>query len=343
MLARYPIGYSPQARTGVLLVNLGTPDAPTPRAVRRYLREFLSDPRVVELPRMLWLPILYGLILPLRSRRAAAAYRSIWNADGSPLLAHTRALARALDANLGSANVQVITAMRYGQPSIAHALATLRAAQVERIVIAPLYPQYAAATTASIYDAVMAELAAWRYIPALTWLGDYHDHPVYLDAVAARIRQQWQQHGQSDCLLLSFHGLPERSRQLGDPYAEQCQRSAQGIAERLNLAPERWRLVYQSRFGRAEWLKPYCVDTLKALPAEGVCSVDVACPGFAVDCLETLEEIAEQNRQIFIQSGGQQYHYIPALNATAEHVELWRQLILPALTPYRHDQPTPLA
>jgi protoporphyrin/coproporphyrin ferrochelatase len=311
-----------KAGTAVLLVNLGTPDAPTPAALRRFLGEFLGDPRVVEIPRPIWWLILHAVILRVRPRKSAAAYKSIWMEAGSPLMVYSLALAKALGnelADLTGEAVHVELAMRYGQPSIPARLEKLKRAGVSRILVLPLYPQYAAATTASIFDAVVDTLKAWRHIPELVMISDYHADPHYIAAVSDSVAQFWASEGRAEQLLFSFHGLPERSRSLGDPYYEQCVRTASLIAKRLGLGDGDWQLVFQSRFGAAEWLKPYCVDVLKALPGSGLRSVDVVCPGFSVDCLETLEEIAMANREVFMAAGGQQYRYIPALNDRADH------------------------
>lgn len=319
-----------QSKVGVLLCNLGTPDAPTPSALRRYLAEFLWDPRVVEIPRALWWLILHGVVLRLRPRKAAEAYRSIWMEKGSPLLVLTEELAEAVRAELsalGRAETVVEIAMRYGRPAIRTQLERLKTAGVGRILIVPLYPQYAAATTASVFDAVALALRHWRHIPEFGFISDYHDDAGYVEAVSASIERAWQANGKGALLLLSFHGLPERCRRLGDPYYEQCLHSAGLIAERLGLEQGRWRVAFQSRFGPAEWIKPYCVDVLKALPGEGIKSVDLVCPGFAVDCLETLEEIAMTNREVFLRAGGERYRYIPALNGSNDHARLLGDLI----------------
>lgn len=333
MPPRFLPGHTPQqGRVGVLLVNLGTPDAPTSWAVRRYLREFLWDPRMVELPRPLWWLILHLGILPWRAGRAAKAYGRIWQADGSPLRSHTLALGEALQRRLVGQNVVVVTAMRYGKPSIAEGLAQLREAGVGRLLVLPLYPQYASASTATVYDAVGETLRHWRYVPPLALLGDYHAHPAYIQAVAGSIVAYRAAHGDSGFLLLSFHGLPEASRRSGDPYYDQCQRSAALIAQVLGLSASQWGVAFQSRFGRAEWLQPYCVDVLAKLPQRGVRAVDVACPGFATDCLETLDEIAHENRQVFLAAGGETYRYVPALNAGPAHVGMLAALLHPYLS-----------
>lgn len=310
-------------RRAILLVNLGTPEAPTPTAVRRYLRQFLSDPRVVEIPRAIWWLILNAIILPFRSAKSARAYVSIWTPQGSPLLVLTRRLAAALERRLGEhrASTRVEVAMTYGRPSVSERVAALLAQGIERIVILPLYPQYSGTSTAPVFDALARHLLRQRVLPELVFIRDYHDHPAYIDALAGHIQEFWRQHGRGKFLLMSFHGLPERNCELGDPYRRQCETSARLLAERLGLAECEWRLVFQSRFGRAEWLKPYCVDTLAALPGEGVLEVDVVCPGFAVDCLETLEEIAIANREIFLEAGGTAYRMIPALNDSPEHAD----------------------
>ena len=321
---------SKRSSTALLLVNLGTPDAPTPSAVRRYLAEFLGDPRVVEIPKPIWWLILHGVILWTRPRKSAKAYRSIWTDKGSPLLVLTEELAEAVRKvlqNRGMGDVRVEIAMRYGQPSVKSCLEVLHVAGVNRIIVLPLYPQYAAATTASIFDAVAKTLGGWRHIPALQFFSDYHGNSNYIAAVAASIEAFWARNGRSQMLLLSFHGLPERCRALGDPYHEQCLETARLIVQRLQLADDAWRVVFQSRFGPAAWIKPYCVDVLKALPGEGIKSVDLVCPGFAVDCLETLEEIAIANQELFVQAGGEQYHYIPALNAADDHASALVDLV----------------
>lgn len=315
---------------GVLLVNLGTPDAPAPAALRRYLSEFLSDKRVVEIPRLLWWLILHGIVLRLRPYKSAKAYKAIWTERGSPLLVLTQDLTNAVRrslANDGYGDVQVEMAMRYGNPSIRSQLDIMRCSGLEHLIVLPLYPQYAAATTASAFDAVADVFSGWRRIPSLDFIADYHDDPAYITAVSESIRAFRSEQGAGDLLLFSFHGLPQRCRDKGDPYADQCLRSAGLIAKHLGLAGDEWRVVFQSRFGKAEWIKPYCVDVLKSLPSEGVRCVDVVCPGFAVDCLETLEEIAIINRDIFLVAGGEHYRYIPALNAGVAHAQALAGLI----------------
>lgn len=317
--------------TGVLLTNLGTPDAPTTAALRRYLGEFLWDPRVIEIPRPLWWLILHGIILRLRPARSAAKYRSIWGEQGSPLLAISLRQAAGVALRLKEycpGPVHVAVGMRYGNPSIASALRELRAAGARRILVLPLYPQYSAATTASTFDAVAKEFATWRWLPELRMIQHYHDDPGYIAAVADSIADAWQRQPPAQRLLFSFHGLPKRNLLLGDPYHCECHKTARLVAERLALSEDRWAVSFQSRFGRAEWLKPYTSEQLKEWAQAGTESVDVVCPGFAADCLETLEEIEEENRQYFLESGGRDYRYIPALNDDVRHLDALSALIL---------------
>lgn len=313
-------------RTGVLLVNLGTPESAEPRALRRYLAQFLRDPRVVELPRPVWFPILYGLILPFRAPRSAALYRRIWAARGSPLRFLSEDLAAALAARLAG-RAEVVLAMRYGEPSVAAGLRRLRDLGLERLIVLPLYPQYSVTTTASVFDAVTAELGRWRRWPELHLIADYHQDPRWLDAVAGKIRDLRANDATPAHLLFSFHGIPQRGVERGDPYPDQCRASAAAIAARLGLDPSQWSLSFQSRLGRARWLEPYTEQTVRALAGRGVKRLDVVCPGFAVDCLETLEEIAIQNAGFFRQAGGEALRYLPALNADAAHVEALAALI----------------
>ncbi len=317
------------ACTGILLTNLGTPDAPTPSALRRYLAEFLWDSRVVEIPRPLWWLILHGVILRVRPSKSAHKYQTIWTPEGSPLLAISRRQAAALAETLAKrcpGPIRVALGMRYGNPSIAAALAELRTAGAQRLLVLPLYPQYSAATTASTFDAVAAELRTWRWLPELRFIMQYHDDSAYLDALAAHLRAaRAEQPGER--LLFSFHGLPKRNLLAGDPYHCQCHKTARLVAERLGLASGQWAVAFQSRFGRAEWLQPYTSVLLADWAKAGVKSVDVACPGFAADCLETLEEIALENRQTFLNAGGERYRYLPALNDVSEHIAALAGLI----------------
>jgi len=307
-------------RTGILLVNLGTPEAPTPAAVRRYLAEFLHDHRVVDLTRWLWCPLLHFIILPLRSAKVAKAYASIWTAAGSPLLALTRRLGEGLASALPQAQVRF--AMRYGQPSVAAVLRQMDAAGCTHIVVLPLYPQYSASTSGSVHDAVMREVLTWRRQPDLRLLQDYHLDAGWVAAVAASVRAHWAANGRGDRLLMSFHGLPQRFIDAGDPYAAHCAAGARAIAAALGLGAAEWALGYQSRFGREPWLTPATDATLLAWGKAQAGTVDVLCPGFAVDCLETLEEIAEQNAHAYVAAGGTALRYIAALNDSPAHVEV---------------------
>jgi protoporphyrin/coproporphyrin ferrochelatase len=313
------------ACTAVLLVNLGTPDAPTAPAVRRYLREFLSDPRVVEIPRLVWWPVLHGIILNTRPAKSAAKYASIWTDEGSPLAVWTAKQATLLQGYLGERGakpppLRVRHAMRYGSPSIAAVLDELKAANATRILILPLYPQYAAATTASVNDAVMAWAQRQRRQPELRFVQRYHDDPGYIAALAQRVRSFWQIHGRGDRLVFSFHGVPERSLQLGDPYHCECHKTARLLADKLGLTKDDWVVTFQSRFGRAKWLEPYTEPTLLALARQGLTRADVFCPGFTSDCLETLEEIGQEVRRAFLAAGGRAFEYIPALNDQHEWI-----------------------
>lgn len=314
-------------KTGVLLVNLGSPASTKTRDVRRFLRDFLGDPRVVNLPRPLWWLILNLFVLPFRPRKSAHAYQSIWTPEGSPLIVFTRRLSEKLAKRLAGEGIRVEHAMRYGQPALATRLNEFQQQGIKDIVIVPLYPQYSSTTTATVFDVVGKAFLAWRYLPSLRFISDFHRHPAYIQAVADSVREYWREHGQSQLLMMSFHGLPAKLTELGDPYFHQCQASGQLIAENLGLADDQWQLVFQSRFGRAEWLKPYCVEQLALLPGQGIKQVDLICPGFSTDCLETLEEIAIANREVFLEAGGERYRYIPALNDSDAHVELMVDLV----------------
>jgi ferrochelatase len=301
--------------TAILYCNLGTPDEPTPAAVRRYLAEFLSDRRVVEIPRIVWLPVLYGLILPFRSARSAAKYASIWTTDGSPLKLWTDLQAKRLQGWLGEQGhrVKVRYAMRYGSPSIASQLDALKAEGATRILVLPAYPQYSGSTTASVADAVAAWSGGIRSLPELRFVNGYHDDLGYLQALVRRIERHWREHGRAEHLVMSFHGVPERTIRLGDPYEGECRKTGRMVAARLGLEEGQYTISFQSRFGKAKWLEPYTEPTLRAL-AQRVRRVDVVCPGFTGDCLETLEEIAMEGRQAFLSAGGKEFHYIPCLN-----------------------------
>ena len=315
---------------GVVIVNLGTPDAPTIRAIRKFLAEFLWDPRVVELPRALWWLILHLAVLQLRPRKKVESYAKIWTEEGSPLLVIGKKQEFALQAALEGTcvgRVRVVLAMRYGEPSITSALQVLQENNARRILVLPMYPQYSASTTASTFDGLAKELEGLRWIPEIRMVNCYGAEPEYIDACADRIRSYWEHHPRSQKLLFSFHGLPKRSLVQGDPYHCECQQTARLIAEQLDLKPEEWVLTFQSRFGMAEWLQPYTDKTLKSLPSKGIESVDVFCPGFSADCIETLEEIDIQNHEIFLQSGGKSFNYIPALNDTPAHIQALTQII----------------
>ncbi len=306
-------------KVGILLANLGTPDAPTPAAVRRYLKQFLSDRRVVEIPRFIWWCILNLIILNVRPRKSAAKYALIWTAEGSPLLVFTRAQAEKLQAELAarfSAPIAVEIGMSYGNPSIASALEKLKAQHCDRILVLPLYPQYAASSTAPVFDAVWAALTHIRNLPEIRTVRSYHDHPAYIAALAESVRQHWAQHGQAQKLLMSFHGVPQYTLDKGDPYFCLCQKTGRLLAEALGLRQDQYLVSFQSRFGAAEWVKPYTAPTLAEWGKQGISSVDVICPGFAADCLETLEEIAMECKAEFLNAGGKTFHYIPALNAS---------------------------
>jgi len=316
-----PAAQSVQA--AVLLVNLGTPTAPTASAVRPYLAEFLGDPRVIDYPRWLWWLILHGVILRVRPKRSAHAYARIWDERGSPLRYGSEALAAGLQAELERqrpGTLRVALAMRYGEPSVAQTIERLQRDGVRRLLVLPLYPQYSATSTGSVIDAVADAFKQLRWPPELRFVNDYHDDPGHIEALATGIERWWAANGRGEKLLLSFHGIPERYVRLGDPYAEQCQRTAKLLRERLQLGEGEMIVSFQSRVGRERWLQPYTDASVRQLAADGVRKLDVACPGFAVDCLETLEEIAMQNRDFFTAAGGETLRYIPALNDSAEQV-----------------------
>ncbi len=317
--------------TGVLLCNLGSPDAPTPEAVRRFLAEFLWDPRVIEMSRPLWWLILHGVILRIRPKRSARAYQSIWTEAGSPLTMiskrQTQALRLALEARIPGP-VKVEMAMRYGEPSIATGLRNLQQANARRILILPLYPQYSATTSASIFDAVMNELKTWRWLPEMRYVNHYHDDNRFIQALANSILDSFKLEGRPQKLLFSFHGMPKRYFANGDPYFCECHKTARLTAERLGLEQDQWMVTFQSRFGREEWLKPYTDKTLEKLATEGVKKVALVCPAFSADCLETLEEIDVENREIFLKAGGESFSYIPALNDRQDHIDALAELAL---------------
>lgn len=316
-----------QTKTGIMLANLGTPDAPTPGAVKRYLRQFLSDKRVVDTSRLLWWPLLRGVILPIRSPRVAKLYQSVWMEEGSPLMVYSRRQQQALAARLP--DTPVALGMSYGSPSLASAVDDLLAQGVEHIVVLPLYPQYSCSTVAAVWDELARILAKKRAIPGISFIRDYAEHPDYIHALAASVRASFAVHGEPDLLLLSYHGIPQRYANQGDDYPQRCRDTTRELVSALGLPPERVMMTFQSRFGREPWLTPYTDETLKMLGEKGTKHIQVLCPGFAADCLETLEEIAVQNREIFLEAGGKQYEYIPALNADAAHIEMMVNLTAP--------------
>ena len=313
-------------QTGVLLCNLGTPAEPTYRGLRQYLSQVLMDPRVIELPSFFRALLVKGLIINVRSFQSAATYRQIWTEEGSPLLVNSTRLAARLNHMLGN-QYQVEVAMRYGEPSIAAKLAQLHQQGVRKLVIIPMYPQYSGSTNGATFDAIGKALSKQRWVPSLSFVSDYHHCDHYINAIAHSIKQHWQQHGRNEKLLMSFHGVPKKYITRGDPYQQQCEESARRIAAKLNLNDNEWVLVFQSRFGAEEWLQPYCDRTLQSLPAQGITSVDVVCPGFSVDCLETLEEIKIENRDYFLAAGGRKFSYIACLNDTEEHAKLMMKLL----------------
>jgi ferrochelatase len=323
-------------KTAVVLVNLGTPEAPTPSAVRRYLAEFLADPRVVEIPRWLWRPVLHGIILNIRPKASAKKYASIWSRDGSPLKFHTERQAMMLRGYLGDRAPlplrtgvlpKVEFAMRYGKPSIADTLARLKSEGCDRILVLPLYPQYAASTTAAVFDEVAAFLRRTRNVPEIRMVKHYHAHPAYIDALASGVRKFWQQSSRPDKLLMSFHGLPRRTIALGDPYHDECHETARLLAAALNLSDDRWQISFQSRFGRAQWLQPYTAATLSEFGHRGMHRVDVICPGFTSDCLETLEEIGIEGKKTFLSAGGKEFNLLPCLNEHDEWIHALADIV----------------
>lgn len=311
-----PFNHGQRPRMAVLFCNLGTPDTPSVKDVRRFLAEFLSDPRVVEIPRLVWLAILHGIILRVRPAKSAAKYASIWTPDGSPLKVWTEKQAKLLQGWLGQRGHQVSVryAMRYGSTSIAAQLDALKAEGVTRVLVLPAYPQYSATTTASLFDAVYTWAAKVRNLPEFRFINRYHDDAGYIKALATSIQRYWKTHGRPTQLVMSFHGVPERTLHLGDPYHCECFKTARLLAEQLSLNREQFKVTFQSRLGRAKWLEPYTEPTLIALARAGVERVDVVCPGFTSDCLETLEEIAMEGRAAFLQAGGKAFNYIACLN-----------------------------
>ena len=318
-----------RAPTGVLLGNVGSPQAPTAKALRGYLREFLSDPRLVDTPRFLWWPLLNFFIVPLRAPRSAALYKKIWTPQGSPLLHIAETLSQKLAQKLESrGHFIVANGMRCGEPSLKSALEKLLLSGCQKIITLPLYPQYSGATTASFFDGVAQAVSTRRLLPELQFIWSYHDHPDYIDALAKKIESYWARHGKPQHIVFSFHGLPERHIAEGDIYLEQCHRTTELLVARLSLRQELWSLCFQSRFGREKWLGPELSQHLQQLPRKGVTSIQIVCPGFALDCLETLEEVAMRGREDFLSAGGKEFHYIPALNSDDDHVAFLEKIIL---------------
>jgi len=317
-------------KIGILITNLGTPKEATTQAVRAYLTEFLHDPRIVEIPRLLWLLMLHGFILRVRPKRSAKAYKSIWSKKGSPLMFHTQDQCRALSNTLKKQwgeQIQIEFAMRYGAPSISSALQKLADSGVTKLLVLPLYPQYASSTIGSTFDALSQDYTQRRWLPQLRFISGYHDSPLYIQALAESIKSYWAEHGKADKLILSYHGLPEQTLKDGDPYFCQCHATTRHLINVLGLNKDEYLTTFQSRVGRAEWLKPYTDQTMKSLPDQGVKSIQVICPGFSADCLETIEEIDVENREYFLESGGEHYAYIPALNASENHINALSSLI----------------
>ena len=312
--AEPPYSHGQAAKTAILYCNLGTPEAPTASALRRYLAEFLSDPRVVEIPRLLWLAILHGIILRVRPAKSAHKYASIWTPDGSPLKVWTERQAQALQTHMRDTTVQVRYAMRYGSPAIPAVLEELKTQGVNRVLVLPAYPQYSGTTTASVFDAVYSWGLRTRKLPEMRFVNHYHDHPGYIQALAQKIQAHWDAHGRAEQLVMSFHGVPERTLHLGDPYHCECLKTARLLGEALQLRKEDYKVCFQSRFGKAKWLEPYTEPTVRELAQTGTKSIDVVCPGFVSDCLETLEEIAMEVKAAFLEEGGERFHYIECLN-----------------------------
>jgi len=332
LLREPPHRHDTRASTAILLVNLGTPEAPTAPALKRYLRQFLSDPRVVEIPKPIWWLILNGIILNIRPKKSAAKYASVWMKEGSPLRVHTERQSKMLAGHLGERghHLTVTLAMRYGSPSIQDVLSKLKAGGTTRILLVPMYPQYSSSTTATVVDEAAKWLLKMRNQPEIRFIRNFHDDPGYIAALEKSVRKHWQANGQlgtNDKLIISFHGLPKRSLDLGDPYFCECQKTGRLLAERLNLSAEQYRVSFQSRFGKAEWLQPYTAPMLTQLGKEGTPRIDIICPGFAADCLETLEEIAMEGKHDFIAAGGKEYHYIPALNEDEAWIKALADLV----------------
>lgn len=311
-------------KLGVLLANLGTPDEPTPKAVKLFLSQFLHDQRVVDLTRWIWCPLLHGIILPLRSPRVAKLYQSVWMEEGSPLLVYSKRQQKKLQQHLG---VPVELGMTYGTPSLLSGVQALRDQGVEKIIVLPLYPQYSATTTAAVWDGLAKGMKTLRVIPEIDFITDYHDHPLYIRALADKVRTSWSERGQGDVLICSYHGIPKRYADNGDIYPQHCQQTTHLLAQELGLSDQQVMMSYQSQFGKEEWLQPYTDKTMQALPSQGVKKIDILCPAFAVDCLETLEEISEENKHLFLEAGGEAFNYIACLNDSDRHIEMMVDLI----------------
>lgn len=320
-----------QDKVGVIISNLGTPDAPDEKSLRKYLRQFLSDPRVVEIPRLIWMIILHGIILRTRPKKSAETYKEVWTDRGSPLLYHTedqrKQIQIALNNAFGEGVVIVEHAMRYGSPSVQEAIDTVLENGARKIVFLPLYPQYSGSTTGSTFDAIAQDFIKRRWVPEFRFINGYYNYVPYIESMAQKIETHWQNAGKADKLIFSFHGVPKRFLTQGDPYHCHCHVTARLLAERLGLEADQWMTTFQSRFGKAEWLKPYTDETMKSLPSQGVKSIQVFCPGFASDCLETIEEIAMENKEYFIENGGESFEYISALNSDPIHISALVQLI----------------
>lgn len=315
---------SESSKTGVLLVNLGTPDEPTAKGVKRFLEEFLHDHRVVDMTRWIWCPVLHGIILPVRSPKVAKAYQSVWMDEGSPLMVYSKRQAAKLEQELG---LPVALGMSYGNPSLKAGIEQLLEQGVEKVVVLPLYPQYSGTTTAAAFDGIAKACKSISTIPAMTLIRDYHDHPLYIKALADNVRAHWEKNGRADYLLCSYHGIPKRYADNGDVYPQHCQATTELLRAELGLDESQMGMSYQSIFGREEWLKPYTDKTLEQMPSQGIKSIDIMTPAFSVDCLETLEEIAIEAKETFLEAGGEQYRYIPCLNDSDEHIAMMAQLI----------------
>jgi ferrochelatase len=334
LIAREPeFSHDNPEKTGVLMVNLGTPEEPSASALRKYLKEFLSDPRVVEIPSLVWWPILNFIILTIRPKKSAEKYASVWTNEGSPLRVNSEKLLTKVKENLKNhdINVEVSLAMRYGQPSISDCIDDLRKKNVNRLLILPLYPQFSASTTATVFDKVFEKLIRLRNPPALRTVKSFHDDESYIAGMANQVLKFWEKTPKPDLLLFSFHGIPVRSLYKGDPYHCHCLKTARLIAEKIGLNEEDWKVSFQSRFGKAEWLKPYTTKVIQSLPKNGVRSLHVICPGFVSDCLETLEEISMEARDDFLEAGGTEFKYIPCLNDTSLGVDLMTKILIKEL------------